>query len=202
MRRCWRLHGRRLAFPAIIALAARDEDAKGCGRRTQLLDAGRLDGRAAWWLRPLRNHLLDTLRRSGKLFADEIVAPVLDPGKGHTKRGQLWAYARDDRPLGGSDPRAVAYRYAPDRKAEQPIEHLAGFRGVLQIDGYTAYGKLTRIGDVQLALCWARLFTDQEKLVRKHQGRKHDTFSCKSNPFEILSTKGKLDPWGPFITYL
>ena len=122
-------------------------------------------GRAAWWLRPLRDHLLDTLKRSGKLFADETVAPVLDPGRGRTKRGQLWAYARDDRPWGGSDPPAVAYRYAPDRKAcpelvegaEQLIEHLAGFRGVLQVDGYAAYGKLARIGDVQLAFCWAHV---------------------------------------------
>ena len=69
----------------------------------------------------------------------------------------LWAYARDDRPWGGSDPPAVAYRYAPDRKAEQPIEHLAGFRGVLQVDGYAAYSKLARIGDVQLAFCWAHV---------------------------------------------
>lgn len=114
-------------------------------------------GRAAWWLRPLRDHLLDMLKRSGKLFADETVAPVLDPGRGRTKRGQLWAYARDDRPWGGSDPPAVAYRYAPDRKAEQPIEHLAGFRGVLQVDGYAAYRKLARIGDVQFAFCWAHV---------------------------------------------
>jgi transposase len=114
-------------------------------------------GRAAWWLRPLRDHLLDMLKRSGKLFADETVAPVLDPGRGRTKRGQLWAYARDDRPWGGSDPPAVAYRYAPDRKAEQPTRHLAGFRGVLQVDGYAAYRKLARAGDVQLAFCWAHV---------------------------------------------
>lgn len=114
-------------------------------------------GRAAWWLRPLRDHLLDMLKHSGKLFADETVAPVLDPGRGRTKRGQLWAYARDDRPWGGSVLPVVAYRYAPDRKAEQPIEHLAGFRGVLQVDGYAAYRKLARIGDVQLAFCWAHV---------------------------------------------
>lgn len=108
-------------------------------------------GRATWWLRPLRDYLPGTLKRSGKLFADETFAPVLDPGRGRTRRGQLWAYARDDRPWGGSDPPAVAYRYAPDRKAEQPLEHLAGFRGVLQVDGYTGYRKLARTGDVQLA---------------------------------------------------
>lgn len=114
-------------------------------------------GRAAWWLTPLRDHLLADLKRSGKLFADETTAPVLDPGRGRTKTGQLWAYARDDRPWGGSDPPAVVYRYAPDRKAERPIEHLAGFKGTLQVDGYGGYGALARRGEVALAFCWAHV---------------------------------------------
>jgi hypothetical protein len=38
------------------------------------------------------------IRSSPKIFADETTAPVLDPGRGRTKTGQLWAYARDDRP--------------------------------------------------------------------------------------------------------
>lgn len=50
---------------------------------------------------------------SAKLFADETTAPVLDPGRGRTKTGQLWAYARDDRPWGGADPPGVVYVYAP-----------------------------------------------------------------------------------------
>ena len=114
-------------------------------------------GRAAWWLTPLRDHLLGQLKRSPRLFADETTAPVLDPGRGRTKTGQLWAYARDDRPWGGIDPPAVAYVYAPDRKAERPIEHLAGFRGVLQVDGYAGYGALARRGDVTLTFCWAHV---------------------------------------------
>jgi transposase len=114
-------------------------------------------GRAAWWLTPLRDHLLDQLKRSTKLFADETTAPVLDPGRGRTKTGQLWAYARDDRPWGGADPPAVAYLYAPDRKAARPIEHLAGFTGTLQVDGYGGYAALARRGDVQLAFCWAHV---------------------------------------------
>src|ERR1700761_3116324 len=93
-------------------------------------------GRAAWHLRPVYERLLDRLRASPKLFADETTAPVLDPGRGRTKTGQLFAYARDDRPWGGTDPPAVAYVYAPDRKAARPIAHLDGFVGVLQVDGY------------------------------------------------------------------
>ena len=55
-------------------------------------------GRAAWHLRPVHQRLLEHLKTSSKLFADETTAPVLDPGRGKTKTGQLWAYARDDRP--------------------------------------------------------------------------------------------------------
>lgn len=94
-------------------------------------------GRAAWHLRPLHQRLLEQLKTSPKLFADETTAPVLDPGRGKTKTGQLWAYARDDRPWQGADPPGVVYVYAPDRKGERPMAHLSGFVGVLQVDGYS-----------------------------------------------------------------
>ena len=114
-------------------------------------------GRAAFLLRPVHERLLATIKRSPKLFADETTAPVLDPGRGRTKTGQLWAYARDDRPWAGPEPPAVAYVYAPDRKAERPIAHLAGFTGVLQVDGYGGYRPLAEAGQVQLAFCWAHV---------------------------------------------
>ncbi len=114
-------------------------------------------GRAAWHLRPVHERILADLRSSTKLFADETTAPVLDPGRGRTKTGQLWAYARDDRPWGGSGPPAVAYVYAPNRKAEQPIAHLAGFTGVLQVDGYAGYRALAEKGGVSLAFCWSHV---------------------------------------------
>jgi transposase len=114
-------------------------------------------GRAAFHLRPVHERLLDKLKASPKLFADETTAPVLDPGRGRTKTGQLWAYARDDRPWGGTDPPGVAYVYAPDRTAERPAMHLAGFQGVLQVDGYEAYKVLARRGAVQLAFCWSHV---------------------------------------------
>lgn len=115
-------------------------------------------GRAAWWLRPLRDHILAELRRSERLFADETTAPVLDPGRGRTKTGQLWAYARDDRPWGGSDPPMVAYVYAADRKAERPETHLGEFAGILQVDGYGGYAALARRRQqVVLAFCWAHV---------------------------------------------
>lgn len=115
-------------------------------------------GRAAWYLGPLRDHILERLRRSERLFADETTAPVLDPGRGRTKTGQLWAYARDDRPWGGDGPPMVAYVYAPDRKGERAEAHLGDFAGILQVDGFGGYAALAkRRQQVSLAFCWAHV---------------------------------------------
>ena len=114
-------------------------------------------GRAAFLLRPVHERLLAVLKSSTKLFADETTAPVLDPGRGRTKIGQFFTYARDDRSWGGTDPPGVAYVYAPDRKAERPIAHLAGFVGVLQVDGYGGYRALAERNAVALAFCWAHV---------------------------------------------
>jgi len=115
-------------------------------------------GRAAWYLRPLRDHILERLRRSERLFADETTAPVLDPGRGRTKTGQLWAYARDDQPWGGIDPPMIAYVYAADRKSERAEAHLGDFAGILQVDGYGGYTALAkRQQQITLAFCWSHV---------------------------------------------
>jgi transposase len=43
-------------------------------------------GRAAFALRPVHARLLEQLKQSTKLFADETTAPVLDPGHGASRR--------------------------------------------------------------------------------------------------------------------
>ncbi|MEJ1162039.1 IS66 family transposase [Prosthecomicrobium sp. N25] len=114
-------------------------------------------GKAAFLLKPVHARLFERLKASDKLFADETTAPVLDPGRGRTKTGQLFAYARDDRPWGGLDPPGVAYLYAPDRKAETIVRHLDGFVGTLQVDGYAGYRALAERNAVRLAFCWAHV---------------------------------------------
>ena len=118
-------------------------------------------GAAAAELQPLHDHLVDLLKASPKLFCDETRCPVLDPGRGKTKTGFMWAIARDDRPWGGADPPAVAYTYAPGRGGEHAVKLLAGFSGVLQVDGYAVYNQLARPtragGAVTLAFCWSHL---------------------------------------------
>ena len=100
-------------------------------------------GMAAFHLKPIVDRLAKHLKRSGKLFMDETTAPVLDPGRGVTKTGYLWALARDDRPWGGEDPPGVVYFYAPGRGGETAETFLTGLDGILQINGNTGYNGLT-----------------------------------------------------------
>jgi len=115
-------------------------------------------GRACWWLAPLHALLLDTVLASPKVFADDTTLPVLDPGRGRTKTGRLWCYAVDNRPWQGPGHPAAAYVYSEDRRAEHPVSHLNGFRGLLQVDGYAGFGRLVSENTdnpPQLAFCWA-----------------------------------------------
>jgi transposase len=113
-------------------------------------------GTAAAEIVPVVRRLREILLASPRLFADETTLPVLDPGRGQTKKGYAWAIARDDRPWGGTDPPAVVFHYAPGRGARHPKALLAGYRGILQCDGYAAYKTLAAAnGDITLAFCWS-----------------------------------------------
>jgi len=112
-------------------------------------------GGACWWLEALHDRLCQHVFASDHLFADDTPVPVLDPGRGRTKTGRLWVYAREQRGWGGPEPPAAVYVFAPDRKAERPAAHLERFKGVLHVDGYAGFERLTAKGEVVLAACWA-----------------------------------------------
>src|SRR5712664_2676994 len=112
-------------------------------------------GGACWWLETLHERLRKNVFASDHLFADDTPIPVLDPGRGRTKTGRLWVYAREQRPWSGPEPPAAVYLFAPDRKAERPVAHLERFKGVLHVDGYAGFERLTGNGDIILAACWA-----------------------------------------------
>lgn len=116
-------------------------------------------GKVSFHLAPVVDHMFKELKSSNKLFADETRCPVLDPGRGKTKTGYLWAIARDERPFGGTAPPGVVFCYADGRGGKHASEFLTGFSGTLQVDGYTGYNALTKpgrnSGAVKLAYCWA-----------------------------------------------
>ena len=124
------------------------------------LDRATLAGwvkRAAWWLKSLYDLQLRTIQAAPRVFCDETPMPVLDPGRRRTRICQFWAHAMDDRPWGGPAPPAVAYVFADGRGTDAIAGQLAGFSGILQVDGYAAYKALARghVGTIQLAFCLA-----------------------------------------------
>jgi transposase len=118
-------------------------------------------------LTPLTDALRGHVFAADVVHADDTPLPVLAPGLGKTKTGQIWTYARDERPAGGRVAPAVWFGYSPDRKGAHPQGHLQDFTGILQADGYAGYSKIYEGGRVVEAACWAhvrRKFVDLHKL--------------------------------------
>ncbi|ARS66462.1 IS66 family transposase (plasmid) [Sinorhizobium medicae] len=126
-------------------------------------------GRTGAAIAPVVDHLAKRLLwESTRLYVDETTAPVLDPGRGKTKTGYLWAVLRDDRGWNGSAPSGVVFHYRPGRKGEYAAEILDGFNGTIQVDAYGGYSHLAtsdRVGGdpLRLAFCWAH---GRRKLIK------------------------------------
>ena len=130
-------------------------------------------GQSSALLRPLVDSLARHVMDGVRVHADDTPVSVLDPGRGRTKIGRLWAYVRDDRPAAGPAPPAVWFQYTPDRKGEHPARHLRAFHGILQADGYAGFNALyepTREAGVILgAACWAHV---RRKFYEIHEDQK------------------------------
>lgn len=126
-------------------------------------------GRTGAAIAPVVDHMAKRLLwESTRLYVDETTAPVLDPGRGKTKTGYLWAVLRDDRGWNGSAPPGVVFHYRPGRKGEYAAEILDGFNGTIQVDAYGGYSHLATLdrvgGDpLKLAFCWAH---GRRKLIK------------------------------------
>jgi len=101
-------------------------------------------GRGGAGLQPLNEAHKRFVLSAAVLHADETPVPLLDPGRGKTKKAYVWAYARS--PLDG--PPGVIYDFCNGRGAQYPLAFLGGkgppypeppWRGTLVCDQYAAY---------------------------------------------------------------
>ncbi|HWT29820.1 MAG TPA: IS66 family transposase [Propylenella sp.] len=126
--------------------------------------------RAAWWLEGLYALQLRAIHGFPRIFCDETRMPVLERGRRRTRTAQFWSHATDDRPWNGPAPPAVVYVFARGRGHHEIRQQLAGYRGVLQVDGYGAYKALEKARDapgaIQLAFCLAHA---RRKFVEVHK---------------------------------
>jgi transposase len=101
------------------------------------------------YLRPVYDELHRQLVSRDVIHADETTCQVLhEKGKTPESRSYMWIYTS------GTDglPPIALYDYRSGRSGDYPVEFLAGFHGMLQCDGYSAYG---RVEDVILVCCLA-----------------------------------------------
>ena len=126
-------------------------------------------GRTGVLIAPVVDRMAVLLKTgSTRLYMDETTAPVLDPGRGRTKTGYLWAMLRDDRGWGGPLPPGVVFHYRPGRSGDYADEILDGFDGTIQVDAYGGYSHLAKPGraggkPLALAFCWAH---GRRKLIK------------------------------------
>ncbi|MBB5058842.1 hypothetical protein HDF16_003565 [Granulicella aggregans] len=111
----------------------------------------------------------DHVMAASKLHADDTPVPVLAPGNGRTKTGRLWTYVRDDRPSGDTVAPAVWFAYSPDRKGENPRQHLKLYKGALLADAYAGFQQLYESGTIVEVAC--RVGEDVSALTPHRPGR-------------------------------
>jgi transposase len=118
-------------------------------------------GQMANLLEPLATAIEQHVKAGETIHVDDTTVPVLDPGRGKTKTGRLWAVVRDERPWASTSPPAVFYRYSPDRKGEHPQDFLKDGKGYMHADAYAGYNPLyepdpeTKKAQFIEVACWA-----------------------------------------------
>ncbi|MGI4902232.1 MAG: IS66 family transposase [Janthinobacterium lividum] len=118
-------------------------------------------------LRPLVEALRRYVMAGATVHADDTPVPMLAPGLGKTVTGRLWAYVRDERPAGSTNPAALWMAFTPDRRGEHVQQHLQAFAGIIHADGFAGYDKLYDATRRQAA-CWAHARRKFYELTKSH----------------------------------
>jgi len=100
---------------------------------------------------PLFNLMIERALSQGVIFTDDT--PIKLQRKGKCKEARMWVY------IGGlpNAPPYHIYQFTTDRSARHPMEFLKSFKGVLHADAFTAYEKLGKDenNEIAWAACWA-----------------------------------------------
>ncbi len=193
-----------MASPGLLAHIAvsKYQDALPLYRQEQILTRIGVDlpraTLASWMiqagtlLQPLINLLRDRLLAYDLLQMDESPVQVLkEPGKTAQSKSYLWV--QRDGPPGQP---VVLFDYDPGRGAEVPIRLLAGFRGLLQTDGYDGYHAVVRTQGLTHAGCLAharRKFDEALKAQGKHRPPGLDRGGSQADPAALCGREGRAD---------
>jgi transposase len=102
--------------------------------------------RSASLLEPLHKRMLEIIAKERYVRADETPQPVLDKEK--TRKGYMWNFNTDI---------LVAYVFSPNRSGDTPEKVLGNSTGLLQVDAFSGYNKVTTPKGRKRVGCWAHL---------------------------------------------
>lgn len=104
---------------------------------------------AAEAILPLGEELKMAVLDTEVLFTDDSVIPLLERGRGKTRKARLWVYVRGD-----PRPRLTAYDFTLDRCKGRPLEYLANYQGYVHADAYSGYEELFTKDGLEEVGCW------------------------------------------------
>jgi len=119
--------------------------------------------------KPLINLMREVQNNSDYLQADESRMYVLKED-GKTAQSDKWMWLTRGGPPGQP---SVLFEYDPSRAGNVPVRLLDDFKGILQADGYSGYGKVCRNNGITRIGCWdhaRRKFVEATKAA-KPQGK-------------------------------
>ncbi len=114
-------------------------------------------GKCAFLLQPIVTAMKAELLASGVVQSDDTGIKYLQ-SPGPAQNGYLWAYVSCDG--------TVVYDFTTGRSRAGPTSFLAGFQGVLQVDGYAAYNEIFESVGIDHAACWAHVRRQFEKALK------------------------------------
>ena len=142
----------------------------------------RLDG----VFKPLINLMREQQNHGRYIQADETRIQVLKE-TGKTAQSDKWMWVTRGGP---PDTPSVLFEYDPTRAGHVPARLLEGFSGVLQVDGYSGYGKVCRELDITRIGCWdhaRRKFVEAARGAAPQKGK-----SNKGKPSKADVAIGKI----------
>ena len=103
-------------------------------------------------LLPLGLELKKAVLTTHVLFMDDSIIPLLEPGRGKTRKARLWVYVRGD-----PGPPLTAYDFTLDRTKRRPLEYLGQYQGYIHADAYGGHDELFKRDWVHEVGCWCHV---------------------------------------------
>lgn len=117
-------------------------------------------GDVADLIEPLYERMATRVRLSHVVSTDDTPMPMLEPGRGKTRKARMWVYLGDE-----NQPYNV-FHFTESRKRDGPLEFLRDYHEVLVADGYGGYDGVVANNTIHRGGCHAharRKFIDAEK---------------------------------------